>query len=45
MFEFVTSGVLLTAVSLFGLVGNVVAIIVLSRPSMRGSFSTLLIGM
>ena len=44
MFEFVTSGVLLTAVSLFGLVGNVVAIIVLSRPSMRGSFSTLLIG-
>ena len=44
MFEFVTSGVLLMAVSLFGLAGNVVSIIVLSRPQMKGSFSTLLIG-
>ncbi len=44
LFEFVVEGVLLTAVSLFGLVGNAVAIVVLSRPPMRGSFSTLLIG-
>ncbi len=44
MFEFLVEGVLLTAVSVFGLVGNVVAIVVLSRPPMRGSFSTLLIG-
>jgi len=44
LFEFVTEGILLTSVSLFGLVGNMVAIVVLSRPSMRGSFSTLLIG-
>jgi hypothetical protein len=28
----------------FGLVGNIVAIIVLSRPAMKGSFSSLLIG-
>lgn len=42
--EFILEGVLLMAVSLFGLVGNVVAIVVLSRPTMRGSFSTLLIG-
>lgn len=44
MFEFITEGVLLTAVSIFGLVGNIIAIVVLSRPSMKGSFSTLLIG-
>jgi hypothetical protein len=43
-FGFITEGVLLTAVSLFGLFGNIVAIIVLSRPAMKGSFSTLLIG-
>ncbi|XP_059087497.1 FMRFamide receptor-like [Tigriopus californicus] len=45
MFEFITEGVLLTAVSIFGLVGNIIAIVVLSRPSMKGSFSTLLIGL
>lgn len=44
LYEFVIEGVLLTGVSLFGLIGNIVAIIVLSRPPMRGSFSTLLIG-
>ena len=44
MVEFVVEGVLLMVVSVFGLVGNTVSIIVLSRPSMRGSFSTLLIG-
>ena len=31
-------------ISIFGLMGNVVALIVLSRPSMKGSFSSLLIG-
>jgi hypothetical protein len=43
-FGFIIEGVLLTAVSVFGLVGNIVAIIVLSRPTMKGSFSSLLIG-
>lgn len=43
-FEFVTQGLLLTAVSVFGLAGNIISIIVLSRPPMKGSFSTLLIG-
>lgn len=43
-FEFITVGILLTTISVFGLLGNVVAIIVLSRPVMKGSFSTLLIG-
>ena len=37
-------GLLLTVISLFGLVGNIVAIVVLSRPTMKGSFSSLLIG-
>ena len=44
VFEFYTVGVLLTFVSVFGLVGNIVAIIVLSRPVMKGSFASLLIG-
>ena len=44
MFEFITVGIMLTMVSIFGLAGNVVAIIVLSSPVMRGSFSSLLIG-
>lgn len=43
-FEFITVGLLLTVISIFGLVGNIVAIIVLSRPAMKGSFSSLLIG-
>jgi hypothetical protein len=42
--EFITVGILLTTISVFGLVGNIVAIIVLSRPVMKGSFSSLLIG-
>ena len=44
MFEFVTVGIMLTAVSIFGLAGNIVAIVVLSSPVMKGSFSSLLIG-
>ena len=44
MFEFITVGIMLTMVSIFGLAGNIVAIIVLSSPVMRGSFSSLLIG-
>ena len=43
-FKYVTVGFLLTIISIFGLMGNVVAIIVLSKPAMKGSFSSLLIG-
>ena len=43
MFNFII-GLFLTIISVFGLVGNIVAIIVLSRPTMKGSFSSLLIG-
>ena len=43
-FGFIIEGVLLSAVSVFGLLGNIVAIIVISRPTMKGSFSSLLIG-
>ena len=42
-FKFAVVGVMLTIISVFGLAGNVVAIIVLSRPAMKGSFSSLLI--
>ena len=43
LFEFIV-GLLLTIISVFGLLGNIVAIVVLSRPTMKGSFSSLLIG-
>ena len=43
LFEFIV-GLLLTLISGFGLVGNIVAIVVLSKPAMKGSFHTLLIG-
>ena len=43
-FKFITVGIMLSTISVFGLVGNIVAIVVLSRPTMKGSFSSLLIG-
>ena len=43
-FDFVVEGVLLMIVSVFGVAGNIINIVVLSKPSMKGSFSTLLIG-
>lgn len=43
-FDFVVEGVLLMIVSIFGVAGNIINIVVLSKPSMKGSFSTLLIG-
>lgn len=44
-FEFVVHGVMLCTVGLLGLLGNVVSIIVLSRPQMKSSINTLLIGL
>ena len=45
MFEYVTEGVLLTLVSILGLIGNILSIYVLLRPSVRGVFSTILTGL
>ena len=44
LFEFVVPGVLLNFVGLLGLIGNVLSIIVLSRPQMRSSINCILIG-
>ena len=45
MFEYVTEGVLLTSISVLGLVGNILTIYVLLRPSVRGVFSNILTGL
>jgi hypothetical protein len=44
-FEFVVHGVLINSVGVLGLLGNVVSIVVLSRPQMKSSINTLLIGL
>ena len=45
MFEYVTEGVLLTSISVLGLIGNILAMYVLLRPSLRGIFSNILTGL
>ena len=45
MFEYVTEGVLLTSISVLGLIGNILAMYVLLRPSLRGTFSNILTGL
>ena len=42
MFEYITEGVLLTIVSILGLIGNILSIYVLLRPSDREAFSNIL---
>lgn len=44
-FEFWTYGVLINFVGVFGILGNIVSMIVLSRPQMRSSMSCLLSGL
>ncbi len=44
-FEFFLPGVLLNCVGALGLVGNGLAIFVLSRPQMKGSTNCILIGL
>jgi hypothetical protein len=44
LFEFVVPGVLLNCVGLLGLLGNLLSIIVLSRPQMKSSINCILIG-
>ena len=44
-FEFIVHGILINAIGLIGLIGNIVAIGVLSRPQMKSSITTILIGL
>lgn len=44
-YRFVTNGVLLNVIGLFGILGNVISMIILSRPQMRSSINYLLIGL
>ena len=41
-FEFVVHGLLISIVGLFGLLGNIAAIVTLSRPQMKNSINTML---
>ena len=43
--EFITEGVLLIIISIFGFVGNTLSIYVLLRPSVKGIFSNILMGL
>ncbi|XP_026469632.1 FMRFamide receptor-like [Ctenocephalides felis] len=45
LFEFITNGVVLNVVGLLGVVGNVLSMVVLSRPQMKSSVNCLLIGL
>lgn len=45
LFEFWSNGILLNAVGLLGILGNVLSMIILSRPQMRSSINYLLIGL
>lgn len=45
IFEFIIPGVLLNTIGLLGLVGNLISIIVLSRPQMKSSINCILIGL
>lgn len=45
LFEFVTYGVLLNVIGVFGILGNVISMIILSQPQMKSSINYLLIGL
>jgi 7 transmembrane receptor (rhodopsin family) len=45
LFEFWTNGILLNIVGVFGIFGNILSMIILSRPQMRSSINYLLIGL
>jgi hypothetical protein len=44
-FEFIAYGVLLNLIGVMGIIGNVISMIILSRPQMRSSINYLLIGL
>ena len=45
MFEYITEGVLLTSISVLGVLGNILAMYVLHQPSLKGTFSNALTGL
>lgn len=45
LFNFVTYGILLNSVGIFGIFGNIISMIILSRPQMKSSINYLLIGL
>ncbi|XP_050442206.1 FMRFamide receptor [Adelges cooleyi] len=45
LFEFITYGILLNVIGVFGILGNVISMIILSRPQMKSSINYLLIGL
>jgi hypothetical protein len=45
LYEFVTNGVLLNVVGILGIFGNIISMIILSRPQMKSSINCLLIGL
>jgi len=45
LYEFLIKGVLLGLVSLLGILGNVLTMVILSRPQMRSSINCLLVGL
>jgi hypothetical protein len=45
LYEFVTNGVLLNVIGILGIFGNIISMIILSRPQMKSSINYLLIGL
>lgn len=45
LFDFVIYGVLVNLIGLFGIIGNTISMIILSRPQMKSSINYLLIGL
>lgn len=45
LFEFIAYGLVLNVVGVFGILGNVISMIILSRPQMKSSINYLLIGL
>ncbi|XP_067004373.2 FMRFamide receptor [Anabrus simplex] len=43
LYEFVTNGVMLNLIGVFGILGNIISMIILSRPQMKSSINYLLI--
>lgn len=44
-FEFITNGIMLNVVGIMGIFGNIISMIILSRPQMKSSINYLLIGL
>lgn len=45
LFEFIAYGVLLNVIGVLGILGNIISMIILSRPQMKSSINYLLIGL